>query len=237
MWYVGGVNTDIDIVVIIMVLAVGNNGRWNSMWNIRLECANASVHHRPRATEPPSPVLSLAHITNNQHNLPFLSFHFPSKPRRSHCPPPCPATPSSLRSLPSSSSSHSPSRSFRQRFDHTTDTLLLPLVSTLALTSSPQQLDAITSQSPPPGAPASRTPAVPIPHRNSSPPVPLSSSFSHPQILSSSPSTSAFGISPPGGLAGRLPSKSFQQDREKVLYPQRVILTSESRFPASYALS
>ncbi len=114
--------------------------------------------------------------------------------------------------------------------------LLLPLRSIPPLTSPFQQLDVITSQSPPPGAPASRTAAVPIPHRNSSPPVPLSTSFSHPQIISSSPSTSAFGISPPGPFAGRLPSKSLQQDREKVLYPQRVILTSESRFPASYAL-
>lgn len=128
---------------------------------------------------------------------------------------------------------------------HSFDTpILLLVVPNVALTftfsPSNKQLDAITSQSQQsslPGAPTSRTAAVPIPHRKSSPPLPLSSSFSHPQIISSSPSTSAFGISPPGPLAGRLPSKSLQQDREKVLYPQRVILTSESRFPALCPLS
>jgi hypothetical protein len=73
--------------------------------------------------------------------------------------------------------------------------------------------------------PQSRTTTIPVPVPGSPPTVPLNG------LSGSPPASSSFGISPPSTLLQRTPAPAPAPavvDREKVLYPQRVILTSES---------
>jgi len=87
---------------------------------------------------------------------------------------------------------------------------------------TPRKIDAL-------GGSHSRTAAVPVPTSvTGSPPTATLSTLS-----GSPPTSSSFGISPPNSLLQRAPgpvptaAAPSNQDREKVLYPQRVILTSE----------
>ncbi|KAG8807682.1 hypothetical protein FRC17_004322 [Serendipita sp. 399] len=105
------------------------------------------------------------------------------------------------------------------------DAVLTQILAQLESLSISQQLlqaklDALTN----PGVRAAAPVPIATPASSNSPVAtangPLSTSFS-----GSPPATSVFGLSPPSSLLPR-PSAPLPQDREKVLYPQRVILTT-----------